>query len=225
MGSRRAGRADPASVDEPAEGGGSVHDDVPDTQAQLALARECASDRELFAALHAELKRIARAMMRRENPAHTLTPTGLVNEAFIKLFKSAVPSDFWSDPSRTRGFIARMMQQILNDHADARHAEKRGGNRHRVPLETEADDKDGRSNRQVVSSELLVTPEVSEVIVGVRQGMAALERVSPRQAEVLRLSFYSGLTYDEIAACLDISRETVKLDLRKAKAFLKVAIA
>jgi RNA polymerase sigma-70 factor, ECF subfamily len=200
---------------------------LPDASAPLALARECATDRELFAALHSELKRIARFTMRRERPTHTLTPTGLVNEAFIKLFRHTVPPDFWSDLSRARGFITRLMQQILNDHADARQAEKRGGNRQRVAFDAQGgvDNAEGRQSPRIVSSELLVSPEVSETVLAVRQAVAALETVSPRQAESLRLSFFGGLTQDEIAAILGVSRETVKLDLRKAKAFLKVAMS
>lgn len=199
---------------------------LPDASAQLALARESATDRELFAALHSELKRIARLTMRRERPAHTLTPTGLVNEAFIKLFRHTVPPDFWSDPSRARGFITRLMQQILNDHADARQAEKRGGNRQRVALDAQGvDDAEDRESPRMVSSELLVSPEVSETVLAVRQAIAGLETISPRQAESLRLSFFGGLTQEEIAAILGVSKETVKLDLRKAKVFLKVAMS
>lgn len=195
-----------------------------DPSARLALARASASDHELFAALHTELRRIARAAMLRERPAHTLTPTRLVNEAFIEPFTNAVPADFWSDPTRARGVIARLMQQILNDHADARPAAKRGGDRQRVTLDLEGiEDQEGRESRPTVSAELPVTPEVSETVLAVREAIAALEAVAARQAEVLRLSFYGGLPRDEIAAVLGVSEDTVKLDLRKAKAFLRVA--
>jgi RNA polymerase sigma-70 factor, ECF subfamily len=209
------------SPDEP-----NPREPLPDARAQLAVTRGSATDRELFAARHCELKRIKSLTMRRENPAHTLTPTGLVNKAFVKLFKTAIPPDFWADPSRTRGIIARMMQEILNDHADARQAQQRGdANRQRVSLEPQdVDDTAGRRLPNVASPELLVTPEVSETILGVGQGIDALEEISPRQAEVVRVSFYSGLTQDGIAVILSVSRETVKLNLRKAKAFLKVAI-
>src|SRR4030095_1301684 len=85
------------------------------------------SDRQVFESLHQELRRIARAKMRRERPDHTLQATALVNEVFVKLFRASLPSDFWDDPSRAVRMIANAMEQILNDHADKYRALKRGG--------------------------------------------------------------------------------------------------
>jgi RNA polymerase sigma factor (sigma-70 family) len=116
------------------------------------------------------------------------------------------------------------MEQILNDQADAHRAKKRGGaNRQRVPL-------DERQAREFVESaswvqldsELLIKPEQSEEIVAVREALRLLRHISPRQALVTELQFYSGLTQEEVATALDVSLETVKADSRKAKVFLKV---
>jgi hypothetical protein len=85
------------------------------------------SDREIFASLRTELRRIARAKMRFERPDHTLQATALVNEAFIKLFKTDQPAEIWADSSQALRLIANAMEQILNDHADAHNAYKRGG--------------------------------------------------------------------------------------------------
>jgi len=72
---------------------------------------------------------------------------------------------------------------------------------------------------------LVVGPEQSETILGIRESLQILRRASPRQAEVIQLHFYGGLTNEEIAAALGVSLETVKLDARKAKAFLKVHLS
>ena len=76
-----------------------------------------------------------------------------------------------------------------------------------------------------IDSELLVRPEQSETVLGVRKALEQLRKVSPREARVLQLQFYGGLTQEEIAAVLGVSLETVKLDARKAKAFVKTHLA
>ncbi len=185
------------------------------------------SDREMFASLRSELRRIARAKMRFERPDHTLQPTALVNEAFIKIFKTEVSPDFWTDSSRALRLIAHAMEQILNDHADAHQAHKRGGaQKQRVPLDDQQarDFGDGELKIQI-DSELLVKPEQSATVMGVRKALEMLRKVSPREARVLQLQFYGGLTQEEIAAVLGVSLETVKLDTRKAKAFVKTQLA
>lgn len=189
--------------------------------------RRGASDREVFASLQQQLRRIARAKMRFERPDHTLQATALVNEAFLKLIKSDLPGDFWEDSSRAVRLIAHAMEEILNDHADRHHAGKRGGaQRRRVPLNEdqarEFSDGDGQAE---IDSELLVKPEQSERVLGVRKALALLRKSSPRAARVLQLQFYGGLTQEEIAAVLDVSIETVKLDSRKAKVFLKAQLS
>jgi ECF sigma factor len=72
------------------------------------------TDRQIFESLHQDLRRLARAKMRRERPDHTLQATALVNEVFLKLFRTPLPSDFWDDPARAVRFIANAMEQILN---------------------------------------------------------------------------------------------------------------
>jgi RNA polymerase sigma-70 factor (ECF subfamily) len=181
------------------------------------------SDREIFVSLRDELRRIARAKMRDERPDHTLQPTALVNEAFIKLFKADLSQDFGVDPSRALGLIAHAMEEILNDHADAHRADKRGGpQKQRVPIDEQQAREfgDGELKTQV-DSELLIGPEQSEKVLAVRKALEILRKDSPREARVLQLRFYGGLKLHEIAAVLGVSLETVKLDVRKAKAFMK----
>jgi len=188
------------------------------------LRRATTSERDVFGSLQQELRRIARAKMRHERPDHTLQPTALVNEAFIKTYKNSLPSDFWDDPAKALRLIAHAMEQILNDHADAHYARKRGGiDRRRVPLD-ENQAREFAPNADVpllLDSELLVAPEQSEKVLAVRESLSTLRQVAPRQAEILRLQFYCGLTQEELAGLLNLSVEAVKLETRKAKAFLK----
>lgn len=182
------------------------------------------SDGEAFASLQQELHRIARGKMRRERSNHTLQPTALVNEAFLKIFKGSLPEHFWEEPESALRLIAHAMEQILNDHADAYHAQKRGGiEKRQVPIDNQqAREFSGSESFPKLDSALLIRPEQSETILGVREALEILRRTSPRQANVIQLQFYGGLTQEEVAASLGVSLETVKLDTRKAKAFLKV---
>jgi RNA polymerase sigma-70 factor, ECF subfamily len=188
------------------------------------LRRKSHSERELFESLQLELRRIARRQMYRERPDHTLQPTALVNEAFLKIFSAKDLPDFSEDLSRCRRLIAHAMEQILNDHADARNALKRGGkNRFRVPLdEQQAQEFRGKDSPPLLDAALLVDPEQSETIIAMREALQILKETSARQAEVVRLHFYCGLTEREISDSLGMSLETIKLDMRKAKAFLKI---
>jgi RNA polymerase sigma-70 factor (ECF subfamily) len=185
------------------------------------------SDREIFASLRTELRRIARAKMRFERPDHTLQATALVNEAFIKLFKTDQPAEIWADSSQALRLIANAMEQILNDHADAHNAHKRGGaQRQRVPIDEQQARELGDDDQKVrIDTQLLVKSDQSEKVLGVRKVLELLRKSSPREARVLQLRFYCGLTLEEIAAVLGVSLETIKLDARKAKAFMKAHLA
>jgi len=178
----------------------------------------------MFGALQHELRRIARAKMRHERSDHTLQPTALVNEAFLKLHRSELPADFWNDPTNALRLIAHAMEQILNDWADGYRAQKRGGAvKKRVPLdENQAREFAKNEDLPKLDSDLLVSPQQAEEIMGVREALALLRKSAPRQADIVQLQFYGGLTQDEVATILSVSLETVKLDTRKAKAFLKV---
>jgi RNA polymerase sigma factor (TIGR02999 family) len=186
-----------------------------------------ATDREIFASLRTELRRIARAKMRFERPDHTLQATALVNEAFIKIFKSDVAPDFWADSSQALRLIANAMEQILNDHADAHNAHKRGGaEKQRVPIDEQQAREFGDGDQKIqFDADLLVKSDQCEKVLGVRKALELLRKSSPREARVLQLRFYCGLTQEEIAAVLGVSLETIKLDIRKAKSFMKAQLA
>jgi RNA polymerase sigma factor (sigma-70 family) len=191
------------------------------------LRSRSSNERALFETLHHELRRIARAKMRKERVDHTLQATALVNEAFLKIHKTGLPIECWTDPVRASRVIAHAMEQILNDHADRHKANKRGGSsRQRVPLdETQARELASDPDSPLaLDSELMIAPDRYEELLSVRSLLDSLKKDSPRSAEILRLQFYCSMTQEEIAELLDISVETVKLETRKAKAFMKVAL-
>ena len=109
------------------DGARQYYADEGETGALLSeLRSHSQTDREIFASLQLELRRIARSKMRFERPDNTLQPTALVNEAFLKLFKADLATDFWRDKSRALRLIAHAMEQILIDHAAA-HRDSRYG--------------------------------------------------------------------------------------------------
>jgi RNA polymerase sigma factor (TIGR02999 family) len=157
---------------------------------------------ELSPYIYGELKRIAQASMRGEGAGHTLQPTGLVNEAFIRL----VGGDF-EYPSRSHFFAlaAGMMRRILVDHARGRRREKRGGGVRNLTLDeaAHADDYDDRT------------------VIEVDEALTRLAAQDARMAQAVELVYFGGLTYEQSATVLGVSRGTVANDLKFAKAWLR----
>ncbi len=149
-----------------------------------------------------ELHCIARACMAGQPPGHTLQPTALVNEAYLRLVDSA-PAD-WQDRSHFLAACSKIMRRILADHARARLAAKRGGGAHVAPLE----------------AAWIASPEPDREIVAVDDGLDALAAMDPRKAQVVEFRFFCGFTVEETAAALGVSEETVGRDWRLARAWL-----
>jgi RNA polymerase sigma-70 factor (ECF subfamily) len=152
--------------------------------------------------LHAELKRIARRYMVRERQDHTLQPTALVNEAFLRLINSQEVQ--WQDRAHFFALSAKMMRRILVDSAVARGTGKRGGSVQRVSLE----------------DAMIVSPERDAEVVKLDEALEELTRIDPRKAQVVELHFFAGLDFDEIAAVLKVSRRTIVRDWSVSKAWL-----
>jgi RNA polymerase sigma factor (TIGR02999 family) len=148
-----------------------------------------------------ELHRLARAYMRRERQGHTLQATALVNEVFLRL-ANAKPR--WQDRVHFIGVAARLMRQVLVDHARARGYQKRGGGVQRVALDRA----------------VLITPEPKLDVLAVDRALEAFAKVDPRKSQVVELRFFGGLSVEETAEVLGISAETVKRDWRVAKLWL-----
>lgn len=151
--------------------------------------------------VHAELYRIARGYMHRENAGHTLQPTAVINEAYIRLVDAKVD---WKDRAHFKAVAAQTMRRVLVDHARAKHREKRGGVVTMVTLNEEIDSAAG----SVV--------DVAELDLALRK----LLEIDERKSRIIELHYFGGLTYDELAEALDVSAATVDRDLRLAKAWL-----
>ena len=162
--------------------------------------RQAALD-ELIPLVHDELRRIARGYMRREAEGHTLQPTAVVNEAYLRLVDAEVP---WNDRIHFYAVAARLMRRILVDHAKAKHRDKRGGAAQLLTLEEE---RAGAPARDLDVLELDLALE----------GLAGFDE---RKSRIVELHYFGGLNYDETAEALGISAATVHRELRLAKAWL-----
>lgn len=160
-------------------------------------------EQELSSSLYAELHRLAAAKMRHERGNHTLQPTALVNEAYMRL--AAQTDSVWSDRARCLGTAAKVMRNVLIDHARAYRAGKRGGGGIQVTLD----------DALLPSAKSLID------VLAIDDALNELARFDARQAEILELHFFGGLTFDEIASHLGISLRTVKRDWTMARAWLK----
>jgi len=171
------------------------------------LLAECSSGNqaaldELLPLVYAELHRMARRYMGRENPAHTLQPTALIHEAYFRL--SGLPPKKWENRAHFFGVAAQSMRHVLVDHARARQSDRRGGEKRFVPLD----------ESRVVSGERAAE------IVALDDALADLGKLHPRQSKVVELKYFGGLSVEETAEALQVSPETVMRDWRAAKAWL-----
>lgn len=175
-----------------------------DAQITSLLAQWRAGDTKaldkLFSLVYASLNDIANRHMRKERADHTLQATVLVNEAYLQMVKSELA---WNDQAHFRSVAARVMRNILIDHARAKRSQKRGGDLHRVTL-----------------LESQIGDELAPDVMDLDDAVKRLAEFDERKAKVIELSFFGGLTYDEIAEVLGTSAATVDRDLRMAKAWL-----
>lgn len=158
---------------------------------------------ELWETVYSELRRVAEAYVRNCHPDDTLQATALIHEAYIRMFRSARTP--WENRKHFFCAMARIMRQVMVDHANQCHAHKRGGEWKRVPLENFIPATDNRA----------------EQLMSVDQALEELAQLNPRQAQVIELRYLVGLTREQTAAILDVSPETVKFDSNFAKAWLK----
>lgn len=152
--------------------------------------------------MEGELRRVARHHMRGERPGHTLQPTALVNEAYLRLVE--VTGIQWRDRSHFLSMAARLMRRILVDMARARGSEKRGGGAAVVPLD--AND--------------IAAPGSTPDVIALHDALEALAHIDERKARVVELRYFGGLTVEETATVLEVSAETVMRDWTFAKAWL-----
>lgn len=169
----------------------------------LAAARDgdATAHGTLLSQLYDELRRLAQRHMRRERPDHTLQATALVNEAYLRMAAAdAAPAD------RVHFFAlaAQMMRRILVDHARGKRRDKRGGDLLQVTLDESA----------------VLTPQSQDAVLELDEALQRLAEFDQRAAQGVELMFFGGLTYQEAAQALGVSRSTVYEDVRVAKAWL-----
>ncbi len=169
------------------------------------LVRWKAGDQEALHALmplvYSELRDIARRHLRKERPEHTLQSAALVHEAYIRLADQ--PGFDVENRAHFFAVAARLMRQILVDHARRRQAAKRGADR-RVELD----------------ASLVLPQEQSVDVIAMNDALDALSQLDEVQGRIVELRFFGGLEIEEIAVALGISRSTVKRDWNVAKAWL-----
>ena len=152
--------------------------------------------------VYPEMRRMARWYMKNERQANTLQATGLVHEVFLRLID--VRRVEWRERAQFYAMAAQMMRRILVDAARARASKKRGGSAAKVNIDETA----------------VLSPAPDRSILALDEALTALSRLAPRQARVVELRYFGGLTEEEIVAALEISPRTVRRDWDFAKAWL-----
>jgi RNA polymerase sigma-70 factor (ECF subfamily) len=176
--------------------------DVTELLLQWSNGKEAALQR-LMPFVYEECRRIAARQMRGERDEHTLTPTALVNELYLRLVDQRRTT--WSNRAQFFGIAAQLMRRVLVDHARARLAEKRDGGRLVVSLE-DADD--------------VTTPSPVTDVLAIDDALLRLGRIDRDQQRIVELRFFAGLTVEETAHVLGRSPRTVKREWQLAKAWL-----
>ena len=171
---------------------------------------EGATAEKLFPLVYDELRRLAKGYMSRETPGHTLQPTALVHEAYLKLVDQTRAN--WRGKTHFFAVGARVMRRLLVDHARERGALKRGAGWRSVTL-SEATDSLGREG---------LGPEQ---ILDLNDALEQLAEVDDREAKVVTLRFFGGLTVEQVAEALGVSTRTVENDWRHAQAWLLVRLS
>jgi RNA polymerase sigma factor (TIGR02999 family) len=165
------------------------------------------SREELFRIVQQELHRIAGRYMRRERPDHTLETTALVNEAYLRLVDQ--PQVNWQNRAHFYAISARVMRQILVDHARRSGSGKRGGELFQLPFH----------------EGLAFSPEKSSEMIALDDALQRLAEKDARKAEIVELRYFGGLEVDEVAEALRVHPNTVIRDWALAKAWLKREIS
>lgn len=159
---------------------------------------------ELLPLVYDELHRQAARYLQRERVGHTLQPTALIHEAYLRLIDQRNVQ--WQSRTHFYAIAAKMMRRVLIDYARAKHREKRGGDAARLPLDTVT---------------LVATDEDSVDLIALDQALERLAEMDEQQARVVELRYFGGLSLEETADVLHISRATTARDWDVAKAWLR----
>ena len=161
---------------------------------------------KLIPVVYDELRRQAVNYLRRERPGHTLQTTALIHEAYLRLINQQ--NIEWQNRAHFYAIAARLMRQILVDHARKHQAAKRGGSDIKVPLE----------------EAMAISSERSVDLVALDEALTRLAAIDPQQSRIVELRYFSGLSVEETAEVMAVSSRTVKRDWNVAKAWLRQQI-
>ena len=158
---------------------------------------------KLMPLVYDELRRVASNYLRRERQNHTLQPTALVNEAYLKLVDQKA---HWQNRAQFYGVAAQLMRRILVDHARQHQAAKRGGSK--------------QQRLSITSARVIAeTPEVD--LLAVHEALEELKQFDPQQERIVELRFFGGLSIEETAEVMGIGHATVERDWKMARAWLR----
>jgi RNA polymerase sigma-70 factor (ECF subfamily) len=156
---------------------------------------------DLLPLVYGELHRIAKSYMRRERPEHTLQATALINEAYMRLMRDNLD---WKNREHFIGVAAQVMRRVLVDYARAHHAGRRAGDLQRVEMH----------------EELAIAPERLDEVTALDEALVRLEEKNARQARVVELRYFGGLSVEQIGSLLGIAPRSVKRDWSLARMWL-----
>src|SRR6184192_3496391 len=164
---------------------------------------------KLMPLVYSELRRVAGNYLRRERQGHTLQPTALVNEAYLKLIDQK--SVKWQNRAQFYGVAAQLMRRILVDHARQHQAAKRGGSdQQRLSI---------TSAHQIGAKQLATEPAID--LLALHEALEELAIIDPQQSRIVELKFFGGLSIEETAEVLGIGHATVERDWKMARAWLR----
>ena len=156
---------------------------------------------DLMPILYSQLREMAGRVVSGEMQAQTLPATAVVHEAFLRLAGAQVD---WQDRGHFLAVAGRVMRRVMVDHAKSRRREKRGGGQQRVSFE----------------EALQVTSDPPEILLDLDEALSRLESIDERKSRIVEMMYFAGMTHDEAADVLEISRATVQREARLAKAWL-----
>ena len=177
--------------------------DLTDTLTRALVADDQETAEQLMLAVYDQLRGLAGSMLRQEVPGHTLQPTALVNEAYMKLVDQTRVD--WQGRTHFFAVGAKMMRRILVDHARTKKRVKRGGGIHRVCL----------------SDDVQVSKNNDEDVLAIEEALEKLVEQDSRQAQIVELRFFGGLTVAEVAQVLNVSKRTIESEWTILRAWLR----
>ncbi len=181
--------------------------DIPSQLLDRVTGGEPHAAEQLMELVYDEFREMAETHLRREAPGHTLQPTALVHEAFLRLIDQTQVD--WKGRTHFLAIGSKAMRRVLVDHARRRRREKRGGGRQRINLD----------------EQLILSPRHDEDLLAVNDLLAELEELDPRQANIVELRFFGGMSSGEVAEHLGVSKSTVDREWRVVRAWLRKQLA